>query len=126
VKDFFKNLSEKKFFGAIMDNLEPESNRSLTERNAKGQFVKGNRAAVGHKNHRARTAQQYKETLLNCITEQDIERVVRALIKKALAGDVSAIREVLDRCLGRVSQAEQTPNDVEIVVDLPPDLIPES
>jgi len=109
-----------------LNETETKPILSETQRDAKGRFAPGNTLSRGHTNHRAKRQQEYKEAILRAVSPNDLRAIVRKLVEMAKAGNLAAIKEVLDRCLGRVSQAEQTPNDVEIVVDLPPDLIPES
>jgi hypothetical protein len=43
---------------------------------------------------------------MKAVTAKDIEAVARALVEKAKAGDVPAIRELLDRILGRPVEAD--------------------
>jgi hypothetical protein len=72
-----------------------------SDRNNKGQFNKGNKAAVGHRNPNARKTQELHNALLKNIKPSDIRAIVKKLIDNAKAGDIVAAREVLDRCLGK-------------------------
>ena len=90
-----------------------ETKRDLTERDGQGRFTPGNTAAVGHKNHRAAAAQRYKEAVLRAVDENELEAVVKALLEKAKKGDVSAAKEILDRCCGRVRLQDESDDRVE-------------
>lgn len=73
---------------------------SQTGRQANGRFLKGVWKG-GPGNPYVRQVAALRSALLNAVTPDDIDAVIRALIKKALEGDVPAIRELLDRVLGR-------------------------
>ena len=64
-----------------------------------GRFLAGNRAGRG--NPQARRVAALRAVLLREVTGDDLRAVVRALIDKAKRGDVAAIREVLDRAVGK-------------------------
>jgi len=68
-------------------------------RNEKGQFVKGNRGGPG--NPAVRRLASYRRALENAISVQDIEKILKLLTEKALNGDSFAMKEVLDRTLGK-------------------------
>jgi hypothetical protein len=65
-----------------------------------------------------------RAALLESVTEQDIRAVARALVKRAKEGEIPAIRELLDRLLGKAGDA--SPEDaggivLNVVTGLPPD-----
>jgi hypothetical protein len=72
-------------------------------RNARGRFAKGNLGGPG--NPYARRVADLRAALLESVTEQDIRAVARALVKRAKEGEVPAVRELLDRLLGRTADA---------------------
>jgi hypothetical protein len=74
------------------------------ERGKNGQFLPGNRAGKG--NPLNRRAQQIRRELLMRPTDADIGEIVDALIRLAKSSDLPAIREYLDRTIGRPSQSE--------------------
>lgn len=76
---------------------------SPNARNGRGQFAKGNPSGPG--NPQARRVGQLRSMLLRTVKPKDMRTIVRSLIAKAKAGDVTAIRELLDRTLGRPTQA---------------------
>lgn len=73
-------------------------------RNKKGQFKKGNKCAEGHEDPRNRKAQKLRYALLKALSEKDIQEIVKKLKKMAKDGNIQAIKEVFDRCLGKPEQ----------------------
>jgi hypothetical protein len=49
-----------------------------------------------------------RAALLNTVSEEDIERVVKALLDQALAGDVQSIIKLLLRVLGKPQEVDLT------------------
>ena len=72
-------------------------------RNARGRFAKGNLGGPG--NPYAKRVADLRAALLESVTEQDIRAVARALVKRAKEGEVPAVRELLDRLLGRTADS---------------------
>lgn len=70
------------------------------ERNARGQFGPGNRGGPGGKRIANRTA-ELRSKLVACISDESVADAIDALAAKARTGDVSAIRELLDRAVGK-------------------------
>ena len=96
--------------------------RSPNGRTARGRFAQGNPGGPG--NPYARRTAALRSALLDAVTEQDIRAVARALVKRAKAGEIPAIRELLDRLLGKAGDA--SPEDaggivLNVVTGLPPD-----
>jgi hypothetical protein len=65
-----------------------------------------------------------RAALLESITEQDIRAVARSLGKRAKEGEIPAIREVLDRLMGKAG--DNPPEDaggivLNVVTGLPSD-----
>jgi hypothetical protein len=73
-------------------------------RGPNGRFGAGNRFATGNPRHR-QTA-ELRAALFAAVSSKDIEAVVATLVEKARSGDVVAIRELLDRVLGKPSQTD--------------------
>lgn len=71
----------------------------MADRDASGRFVRGNPGGPG--NPHAGTVARLRSVLLDTVTEDDLRAVVRALVDEARSGNVPAIRELLDRTLGR-------------------------
>lgn len=72
------------------------------ERNQAGRFVKGNR--LGGRRRRNRDA--IESAFLKAVTADDLGDLARVLLKKAKAGNITALRELLDRVLGRPRVAD--------------------
>jgi hypothetical protein len=90
-----------------MDTPKPTG---VNGRSANGQFAHGNKLARGNPNNKK--AQELRNALLETVTQDDLVQVTKKLIAMARAGDIHAIKELLDRCLGKptatieLSQAE--------------------
>ncbi len=69
-----------------------------------GRFLPGNPGGRG--NPFAKRVAALRSALLDAVTPDDIAAAVRALIEKAKAGDVAAIRELLDRCIGKPQETD--------------------
>ena len=73
-------------------------------RDACGRFVKGNRGGPG--NPHAKAAGAWRSALTRVVLPSDVEAVLAVLVKRAKAGEPWAVRELLDRCLGKVRQSD--------------------
>ena len=78
-------------------------------RDNKGRFALGNLGGPGNP-HVQRTA-ELRSARLSAVTPEDVAAIVQTLIKQALAGDVVAAREVLDRCLGKSTVSVDVTDD---------------
>lgn len=67
-------------------------------RDTKGRFGAGNRAAKGNP-HAAKVA-RLRAAMLNAVEPADVRDVVAGLLTQAKAGDIPAIKELLQRLLG--------------------------
>lgn len=79
-------------------------------RDGKGRFAPGNKGGPGNPN--TQRVARLRETLLNAVTPEEMERVVRALLDKAQEGDVPAIKELLDRTIGKAVAKDDDGNDL--------------
>jgi hypothetical protein len=68
-------------------------------RSPNGQFAPGNPGGPG--NPFAHRVAALRSALMDAITEDDLRAIVAILIAKAREGDAVAIREVLDRTIGK-------------------------
>ena len=84
-----------------------------------GRFAQGNAGGPG--NPYARRVAELRSALMDAVTEDDLRAVV-AKLKKAKEGDIAAIREVLDRALGKPLAGAEVRLDIHS--DLPPVTIP--
>ncbi len=70
----------------------------MSERNAKGKFVKGNKGGPG--NPHARKVAELRSLLLECVSKDDLKAVIQRLVEDAKAGNQAATKELLSRLLG--------------------------
>jgi len=93
----------------------------MSERNEKGHFQKGNTIAKGHSNPLARRRQQFADEFLKTLKPADLRKIIKKLITLAQKGDLVAIKEILDRAMGRARPPEDEPGEaVKITIKLPP------
>ena len=83
-----------------------------------GRFAKGNPGGPG--NPHGRRVADLRAALLDAVTEADIRAVARSLVARAKAGEVPAIRELLDRLMGKVQAAE--PEDAPRPFEITPEI----
>ena len=102
-----------------MSNMQPlapsgdgEPRPEVIDRDPLGRFAPGNRGGRG--NPMAARVAALRSVLLDAVTPADLVAVVAALIDRAKAGDVPAIREVLDRAVGKAV----LPVDVAVGMEL--------
>ena len=95
-------------------NLTKEYEEQVN-RQPDGTFGPGNMAGAAqnytHNIWRAKMHQKFRD----CATEEEFAEVTQAIFKKAKKGDVHAIKEVLERCLGKEgAKIDITSNDEKI------------
>ena len=88
-------------------------------RDGKGRFVKGCRGGPG--NPRSATVAAFRVAFLNAITDGEIRAVARMLVKTALGGEPWAIKELLNRCLGKPPEDEASATGGVFKLTLHPD-----
>jgi len=99
-----------------METAEPKSNGQTAERDARGRFLPGNKAAKGHQHPHARRAVKLAEAFSSAVKAADIKAIAKKLVEMARNGDLQAIRELLDRTLGRPALAELAEDETEVKV----------
>jgi hypothetical protein len=77
---------------------EPSTN-GPDGRDANGRFTRGNPGGPG--NPHAKRVASLRRVLLDAITEDDMLAIAQLLVAKAREGDLIAIRELLDRTIGK-------------------------
>lgn len=84
-----------------MDNstVSPSPNAPNGDRDASGRFKKGNSGGPG--NPYARRTSELRTLLLDTVSPDDLRAIVTKLVEQARNGDVVAIREVLNRVVGK-------------------------
>ena len=92
-------------------------------RGPKGRFAKGNPGGPG--NPYAKRTADIRAAFTEAVTVDDLQAIVKALVRKAKKGDVLAIRELFDRLIGKaaimVEPSEQAPGQQGGVVIYLPD-----
>lgn len=72
-------------------------------RGADGRFQPGNAGGPG--NPFARRTAELRRTLLGAVSDDDLRAIVAKLVERAKTGDMAAIREVLDRLIGKPGES---------------------
>ena len=72
-----------------------EQSANATDRDSRGRFTAGNRAAIGH----GTRSRDNLFTFRGCITDDDIIDLAKMLLEKAKAGDMTAMKLLLTYCL---------------------------
>lgn len=83
---------------------QPSPNGSNGKRDASGRFAVGNAGGPG--NPYARQVGALRSAMIGAVTPEDLAAVTARLVALARGGSVPAIREVLDRTLGKPVQAD--------------------
>lgn len=79
--------------------MERPSANGANGRNRQGRFTHG--CPPGPGNPHVRQTARLRSALLEAVEPEDIAAVIAKLLERALAGDVAAIRELLDRTIGK-------------------------
>lgn len=75
-----------------------------TGRTPGGRFAPGNAGGPG--NPHAATVAKLRAAILAAVTPEDVEAIIRAMVHRAKGGDMGAIRELLDRAIGKPTDAD--------------------
>lgn len=73
-------------------------------RNAQGRFTKGNPGGPG--NPHSQRVGQLRSALLAAMTDTQWKRIIKSLLARAEAGEPWAVKEVLDRIIGKPIEAD--------------------
>jgi hypothetical protein len=89
---------------ARKNEIAPSTNgdNGLQARDEKGRFLQGNPGGPG--NPHAAAVGAWRAALVNAVTADDVRKVIGILTDKAKGGEAWAVKELLDRCLGRPQQ----------------------
>ncbi len=80
-------------------NAQPSTNGPNGGRSPDGTFAKGNAGGPG--NPHARRVAALRAAMLEAVTEDDLRVIIGELVDQARAGNLAAIKELLDRIIGR-------------------------
>ncbi len=87
-----------------MDTPFANGGNGEADRDGQGLFLPGNQAACGRGNPHAARVNAWRAALAETVTEADVGEVIAQLLKKAKAGQPWAVKEFLDRTLGKADQ----------------------
>jgi hypothetical protein len=83
---------------------QPPESPLADGRDCHGRFTKGNRGGPG--NPHAAQVSRLRTALLSAVTERDMREVIVRLVQLSKDGDVRAIKELLDRTLGKPQELD--------------------
>lgn len=83
---------------------QPSPNGANGGRDRGGRFAKGNSGGPG--NPFAKQIGGLRKALLKAVKPKDMQDIAERLVVEAKAGNISAIKEVFDRTLGRPVEAD--------------------
>ena len=84
----------------------------IEKRGRNGRFLPGHGGGPG--NPHAQKVHRLRSALLNAVTPEDVKEIIYKLVSMAKQGDIAAIKELLDRSLGKpVAAVEVTGADGE-------------
>jgi hypothetical protein len=102
------------------NKLEPSTNGD-NGRLPDGRFAPGNPGGPG--NPCAAAVAGWRAVLVEAVTPDDIRAVLAELVKQAKAGERWAVKELLDRCLGRATLPTEPDDADRQEVQLPEDFL---
>ena len=88
---------------------QPSTNGTNGGRDTGGRFVKG--CAPGPGNPFARRVAQLRARIVASVTDSDLDSVIATLVQAAKDGEPWAIRELLDRVIGRSKPTDDGDGD---------------
>lgn len=91
-----------------MRHHDPLATGTNGDRDEAGRFVPGNKAATGTRQSRV---QQFRAKVHQLVTDDDLEVIIGRLVEQAKQGEAWAIRELLDRLIGRPAPAPAEPDE---------------
>ena len=95
MQDVKQRLDRQRLSVVERQRLDP-----TTGRDSKGRFVAGSFKG-GPGNPLAGRVTKLRLAVLDALSPEDIQRVIKALVKEAEKGSIPACRELLDRTLGK-------------------------
>lgn len=81
------------------------SSPSTNGRTGNGRFAKGNAGGPG--NPYARRVARLRSLILESVSDDDMQAIVGVLVQQAKAGDLSAIRELFLRLVGKPAESPE-------------------
>jgi hypothetical protein len=90
-------------------------NGRTVKRGEGGKFVKGTCGGPGNPYNRA--AARFRSAFYKSVTEDDVVKAVEKLIEMAHGGDIHAIKEFLNRILGKAPQTLTVDEATDTLID---------
>lgn len=84
---------------------------STNGRKQNGQFEVGNRYGKG--NPHAKRVAQFRSTIMEAVSQEDLKSIVEALVKQAKDGDIQSTKLLLSYIIGSIPQPVN-PDEIEI------------
>lgn len=88
----------------------------------KGKFAKGNTLGIGRQTFAERRTKVLRQTILNAVSNEQMEQVTQSLVKLAIEGDVAAIRLLYEYTVGKPqaieAEIETTETPGQLVINL--------
>ena len=91
--------------------MNEQTDNGNNGRDKQGRFIVGNKGGPG--NPHAKQVALLRGALLSAMTPEDLHDIIRMLIEKALGGNVSAIKELLDRLYGKPKVAVEMKQELQ-------------
>lgn len=85
--------------------------QAIIKRGAGGRFLKGTKAALGNKNPERSRHVTWRQAFMRAMTVKDVLAAVDGLRVAVKAGEAWAIKELLDRTLGKADQRLEVTGD---------------
>ncbi len=89
--------------GTVLDGTAPAATVAASDRDGRGRFTKGNRAAVG--NPFARRMAKLRSVVLDAVSEDDLRAIAQKLVMQAKDGDAAAAKLLLLYAIGKPAKA---------------------
>ncbi len=93
-----------------------KTKQPLSNGKNKGQFAEGNKAAKGHKSPQATMQKDFSRWFKEAVTKADILAAKNKLMVQVRKGNVKAIKEFLDRCMGKAPQSVNLGGHVDLTL----------
>ncbi len=94
----------------------------MAERDEKGRFLQGNKCAEGHENPTRRRRLVFQDGFYWRVQPKDMDAITEKLVELAKGGNMLAIKEILDRMIGKPEPIVPEPESFRITVKFPPEL----
>ena len=91
--------------------MDSVTHKPLPNRNQRGRFLAGNSAAVGRANPAVSRITMWRRAFTRSVTAADVTKAMQKLLDAVDNGESWAIKELLDRTLGKAGQSLEITGD---------------